>query len=267
MITNLASFLNSLVSGLGIEIIRRRERNFDAILTELFEKIPNPNFVIDVGAHNGSSILRFKNLFNQPSIHSFEANPKLVEYLVAHFGNDKQIEIYQNAVSNVDKQPVTFNIHNTSSGSSSLLNVNQNRRFASRRGVSDAAISPISVQSITLDSHVNSSDFDHVNFLKIDTQGTELKVLMGAKNLLSRSAIDVIEFELIVTDAYESVNGTFEVLTFLDSYGYRLLALSNDGRFCQRGHLDILKNPELQFDLIFVSSRVFEEISPKSQTL
>jgi FkbM family methyltransferase len=265
LITKLANFLNWLISGIGIEVIRRRERNFDAVLTDLFKKIPNPTFVIDVGAHNGSSISRFKNLFDHSSqIHSFEANPKLVEQLIAQFGNDKKIEIYQNAVSNIDKQPVTFNIHSTSSGSSSLLNVNQNRRFASRRGVSDATISPISVQSITLDSHVNSSDFDHVNFLKIDTQGTELKVLMGAKNLLSRSAIDVIEFELIVTDAYESVNGTFEALSFLDSYGYRLLALSNDGRFCHRGHLDIIKNPELQFDLIFVSSRIFEEISPKS---
>lgn len=263
MITKLSNFLNWLISGLGIEVIRRRERNFDAVLNDLFEIIPNPIFVIDVGAHNGSSISRFKNLFNHSSqIHSFEANPKLVEQLVAQFGNDKKVEIYQNAVSNVDKSPVTFNVHNTSSGSSSLLKVNQNRRFASRRGVSDATISPITVQSITLDSHVYSSNFDHVNFLKIDTQGTELEVLMGAKNLLSISAIDVIELELIVTDAYESASGTFEVLTFLDSYGYRLLALSNDGRFCQRGHLDVIKNPELQFDLIFVSSRIFEEISP-----
>jgi len=97
--------------------------------------------------------------------------------------------------------------------------------------------------------------------LKIDTQGTELEVLKGASNLLSNSAIDVIELELIVADAYESASGTFEVLAFLDSYGYRLLALSNDGRFCQRGHSDILMNPELQFDVIFVSKKVFEQVS------
>jgi hypothetical protein len=128
----------------------------------------------------------------------------------------------------------------------------------------DSTITPVTVQSVTLDTHVYSSNFDHVDFLKIDTQGTELEVLMGARNLLAKSAIDVIELELMVTEAYESSSGTYEVLTFLDSYGYKLMALSNDGRFCQKGYLDILKNPELQFDLIFVSSRVFEELYPKS---
>jgi FkbM family methyltransferase len=258
----ISSLLNSLIRVFGIEVVRRRDRNFDVILSELFDRIGFPQLVIDVGAHNGSSINRFKKLFNQSTfIHSFEANPNLAEYLVAQFGNDKKIEIYLNAVSNVDRQPLTFNLHNTSTGSSSLLKVNQNRRFARRRNVSDATISPITVLSITLDSHVNESGFKHVNLLKIDTQGTELEVLKGASNLLSNSAIDVIELELIVADAYESASGTFDVLAFLDSYGYRLLALSNDGRFCQRGHSDILKNPELQFDVIFVSKKVFEQVS------
>lgn len=246
----------------GIEVVRRRDRNFDVILSELFNLIGIPQLVIDVGAHNGSSINRFKKLFSESaSIHSFEANPNLVEYLVAQFGSDKKIEIYLKAVSNVDRQMLTFNVHNTSTGSSSLLKVNQNRRFARRRNLSDATISPITVQSITLDSHVSASSFNHVNLLKIDTQGTELEVLKGARSLLQKSAIDVIELELIVAEAYESASGTFDVLAFLDSYGYRLFALSNDGRFCQRGHSDILKNPELQFDVIFVSKKVFEQVS------
>ena len=78
--------------------------------------------------------------------------------------------------------------------------------------------------------------------------------------MLSKSAIDVIEFELIVTDAYETSIGTFEILTYLDSYGYKLVALSNDGRSCNKGFSDILGNSELQFDLIFVSKVIYKNL-------
>jgi hypothetical protein len=78
--------------------------------------------------------------------------------------------------------------------------------------------------------------------------------------LLLKSAIDVIEFELIVMDAYETSLATYEILTYLDSYGYKLVALSNDGRQSNKGFSDILGNSELQFDLIFVSKAVYKNL-------
>ena len=258
---SIPAIINKLIANLGIEVIRRRDRNFDAILSEIFGTLSPPRVIFDIGAHNGSSILRFRKLFGQSAaIHSFEANPNLVKNLLADFGNGQNVKVCDRAVSDVDKELVSFNVHNTSTGSSSLLGVNQDRKFAKRRNISSSTISRTTVETITLDSYILTNNVQSINLLKIDTQGTELRVLRGAKSLLSKSAIDVIEFELIVMDAYETSIGTFEILTYLDSYGYKLVALSNDGRSCNKGFSDILGNSELQFDLIFVSKVIYKNL-------
>lgn len=259
---SIPAIINKLIANLGIEVIRHRDRNFDAILLEIFGTLSPPRMIFDIGAHNGSSILRFRKLFGQSAaIHSFEVNPKLVKNLLANFGNDQNVKVCDKAVSDVYRELVSFNVHDTSTGSSSLLEVNQDRRFAKRRNISSSTISRTNVETITLDSYALTNNVQSINLLKIDTQGTELGVLRGAKSLLSKSAIDVIEFELIVMDAYKTSIGTYEILTYLDSYGYKLATLSNDGRSSNKGFSDILGNPELQFDLIFVSKEVYKNLN------
>ena len=254
---SIPAMINKLIANLRIEVIRHWDRNFDAILSEIFGTLSPPRVIFDVGAHNGSSILRFRKLFGQSAaIHSFEANPNLVKNLLADFGHGQNVKVCDRAVSDVDKELVNFNVHDTSTGSSSLLEVNQDRKFSKRRNISSSTISRTTVETITLDSYTLANNVQSINLLKIDTQGNELGVLRGAKSLLSKSAIDVIEFELIVMDAYKTSIGTYEILTYLDSYGYKLAALSNDGRSCNKGFSDILGNPELQFDLIFVSKAI-----------
>ena len=238
-----------------------RKRNFDAILRELFAA-DLPKVIFDVGGHNGSSIQRFKKVFSHlPKIYSFEANPDLAVALNTKYAEDADVIICGKAVSEYDGVKVTFNIHDVSTGSSSLLKVNKHREFAKRRNLDFNTIHPIKVDCINLDSYTNRMGIPFINLLKIDTQGSELSVLKGAKNLLQNNSIGVIEFELIAMDAYETSIGAFEVLSFLDSYGYKLLAFSNDSRSSNTGFSDILANHELQMDLIFVSSGLYANLN------
>jgi hypothetical protein len=46
-----------------------------------------------------------------------------------------------------------------------------------------------------LDSFCESEGIEHINFLKMDIEGHELKALEGAKNLLENDKIDYIQFE------------------------------------------------------------------------
>ena len=47
----------------------------------------------------------------------------------------------------------------------------------------------------TLDAYAQSQSIKHINVLKIDTEGFELQVLLGAKTLLRKNSIDLIQFE------------------------------------------------------------------------
>ena len=49
------------------------------------------------------------------------------------------------------------------------------------------------VQTSTLDKYVDENKIDHISLLKIDTEGNEINVLEGAKNILDRTDYIIIE--------------------------------------------------------------------------
>lgn len=51
------------------------------------------------------------------------------------------------------------------------------------------------VRVTTLDAYCSKEKIKHIHFLKVDVEGNELNVLKGASALLSKGAIDIIEFE------------------------------------------------------------------------
>lgn len=68
--------------------------------------------------------------------------------------------------------------------------------------------------------------FDKIDFLKIDVEGAEWKVLQGAKELLRRSSLPPIALEFWEGDV--SKEEILEMLAFLRGEGYRILQ-SRDG--------------------------------------
>jgi FkbM family methyltransferase len=254
--------LKKMFHFLGIDVKKVNNRNFDAILKEIFSVIGLDHPILDVGAHNGSSVRRFRSAFGpKPEIFSFEANPELFKLLKQDHSLSANLKVYNNIVCDKNDEIQAFNIHQTSTGSSSMLALDFNTRFAQRRGVTEETISICNVPTISLDFFTSKLPNSRISLLKIDTQGSELDVLNGAIGLLSRSEVDVIEFELITHSGYVGRGGYFEVLNLLDKNGYKLIAISNDSRWAPSGYFDLLKNPELQFDLIFVSPLVFKKIA------
>ena len=253
--------LRKFLSSLNLDSIKKRDRNFDKIVLECFHTIKEkPQIVVDVGAHNGSSIERFNSLFNNPKIYSFEANPSLASSLVEKYKGAK-VEVFNMAVGST-KGRLQFNVHNTSTGSSSFLDFNPTQKFSIRRELNEQTVEKIFVEVTTLDLNffTEESNRRDIDYLKIDTQGTELDVLRGARNLLENQQIKFIELEVITTPAYLNNEKWSSVIDYLLSLNYHLVALSNDGRFFNLGAFDIIKNPELQFDCIFTNDNIFNKL-------
>jgi len=249
------AIFSRLLGMFGLELIRKRNRNFDQIILSAYSLLNySPKIIFDVGAHNGSSVDRFLRLFEKSQIFAFEPNIELCAQIKAKF-KDGNIHV-SNKVLGKQKGNVEFNVHNSSTGSSSLLDFNPDLSFASRRNLTRTNVDKIQVEMTTLDDEVNSRELEKIDYLKIDTQGTELEVLRGAENLLKLKKIDFIEFEVILTETYLNMPKWSETLNYLQNLDYHLIALSNDGRFFNLGPYDTLLNPELQIDVIFVSETV-----------
>jgi hypothetical protein len=81
----------------------------------------------------------------------------------------------------------------------------------------------------TIDDYLLKNNITHVDILKIDTQGTEDKVLEGAQNALRQNIIKCIETEICFSDQYEKRLSFFQIEKFLYPNNYRLLGIQNEG--------------------------------------
>jgi FkbM family methyltransferase len=95
------------------------------------------------------------------------------------------------------------------------------------------------VPTTTLDSFCDDAGLEHVDLVKIDTEGHEIAVLRGANRLLERQAIGVLQFEYnhrwVMSRAF--LRDAFALLAPL---GYRLGKVTPRGvEFYSRWHPDL----------------------------
>lgn len=80
-----------------------------------------------------------------------------------------------------------LNIVETTSGINSIYK---------RHGVKSAKVKSVEpIQIKTIDAYCEEEGIEHISFLKVDVEGHELAVFKGAKKLLEKRAIDLIQFE------------------------------------------------------------------------
>jgi FkbM family methyltransferase len=85
---------------------------------------------------------------------------------------------------------------------------------------------PNRVSTIRLDDFCHENDILRIDLLKVDVQGHEYEVFLGAKNLLSRGAIKQIFFELDWRSNPEGGSVASESITLLETAGYEFSAIS-----------------------------------------
>jgi FkbM family methyltransferase len=86
----------------------------------------------------------------------------------------------------------------------------------------------ITVPVTTIDSYCQSNGIDHIDFLKVDTEGGELDVLLGAQAMLQGGRIAYLQFEYGGTylDAGITLRTVFDLL---DSHRYGIFKILPDG--------------------------------------
>ena len=171
--------------------------------------LPKCETVFDVGSNIGDWANCAVNINKKLYIHCFE--PSLNTYKILKKNAKKNFVLNNNALS--DHSGDSFlHIYKETAGSNSLY---------SRNGVSLKSKRLEKIKIDTIDSYLERNNISSIDFLKIDVEGNELKVLHGAKNALSKGDIRYIQFEYGGTyiDARIYLK---DIFYFLYDYGYSL---------------------------------------------
>jgi len=187
-------------------------------------------FFIDIGAKDELDFLG--TVSSITTIVGFEPNPIELKRLKEKYSknNFKSLELLADCVSDAEGT-VSFNIANRSSMSSLLEKDadNYQKHFGLYKNFenwkSNIGIdSVITTSAITLDHFITDKNAV-IDYLKIDTQGSELKILRGAEKLLNEKRINVLKIEVSTIAVYQDQVLFSDIDIYLRHKGYILVDL------------------------------------------
>lgn len=212
--------------------------------------------IFDVGAHVGESIRRFKALFPQSQMHSFEADNANFEKLRANTATYSGLTLNNFAAGSAPGRQAFY--RNLKSDTSSFNPVNPGSQWAATRSkqhnvsVEQFTAKKYEVELRTIDGYMAENDIGRIDILKIDTQGYEDEVLKGCREAIAAGRIHVIETELILGDSYTRSLTFSTIENLLLPFGYKFCALDRGG--------SLLTWPAMSLNLIYARG----ELLPRS---
>lgn len=209
----------------------------------------NKVVIFDVGAHNGQTSLLYNHFFKYATIYSFEPSPKAFSIMKERVNTYSNINIYNKALGNIDGK-VNFYLNKYDYTNSMLSTHHDAIKSWGADHLETKEV--IQVASSTLDSFIRESNIEHLDILKIDTQGSEHCVIEGASHAIEKGMIKLVYLEIICMPAYESQKYFDEMLHLMRSKGFQLYNLYNFS-MTDFGQLR-------QMDAIFLSDKFYSQI-------
>lgn len=226
--------LKRILNNFGLEVRRKPKHgkvlNYDDIYKKKIN-IDNP-IIFDVGANKGQSVERFKNIFKKPKIFGFEPNPDEYNFALNKFKNDNDIILNNIALAD-NETTLPFNV-TINTGNSSFYDFNKETDWIKIRS-KEFNTSPdkfitkkIDVKCSTLDNFCLINKINHINILKIDTQGYEDKILDGATKIIDKKMVDFIEMEIMLDEVYSKTLSFYEIEKRIKN-NYKLYGIDYQG--------------------------------------
>lgn len=180
--------------------------------------------VLDIGANVGDVAAVIADCVSPTGrVVAFEASPDNAERLRVRFRYVPHVEIRHAAVTD---QQGTMTLH-------------LDAKSSKRHSLFEAAVSvrgeTITVPAVTLGAV--AGELARVDFIKIDAQGAEGRILAGGRRLLERDK-PVVLFELWPRGMAAAGTSPSDLFALLDGLGYRSVRLSVKGQQKSRGSID-----------------------------
>lgn len=138
--------------------------------------------VFDVGANDGRTILRIRDLLNHPRIHAFEPVAATFQTLVSRTAGMPGVVPHHLALGSRSGRTQIYVSH-----------------IPAMSSLSPDWTSPAAVEEVelsTIDAVMAAQGLERIHFLKIDTEGSELDVLEGAEGALRDGRVSMVQLEV-----------------------------------------------------------------------
>jgi FkbM family methyltransferase len=165
-----------------------------------------------------------------------KSNWKLAEKYLQVIGFEPEDEGFDNLATQADsrvrylntglyKEKATLDFHVTRENTDSSI-FKPNRELIDKFPAAERfdIVKTETIRTDTLDNQLQENRIENVDFIKVDTQGSELFILQGANRVLERSVFG-LEIEVEFAPMYEGQPLFSEVDSFVRGFGFQLFDL------------------------------------------
>lgn len=178
--------------------------------------IPHEGVIFDVGANVGDWSKLAHKFHPKISIFAFEPLPQVQEILIKNLTHC-DANIFPVAISN-QAGFSDFTVYTNANDCSSLYD---------REVLHHHPHINITVPTISIDAFCKEHIINKIDFLKIDTEGNEFKVLMGSQEMLKSGSIDRIQFEYggCYLDSHTKLEDVYKMLI---NFGFKIYRITKN---------------------------------------
>ena len=180
--------------------------------------------VFDVGANIGELTLFFSRFVREAGVvHAFEATSSTFERLkaVCQMAERSNIVLNHAAVAEAERE-VDLNIYDDEYASWNSLA----ERPLHNYGIFVKPKGKERILATTLDAYCSKHAIPYIDLLKIDVEGAEYQVLLGARQLLEQKRIRCCIFEFGST-TFDMGNSPADIESYLAQHSYRIRNVVN----------------------------------------
>jgi FkbM family methyltransferase len=180
--------------------------------------------VIDVGANKGQSIDFFLSINPSCKIFAIEPNQELFKALQSKYSHKDNIQLFNFGISSNQGEKMFH--ENVFDYTSSFETLNNDSAYLKKKskvlGVKPQNIINKSylVPVLTLDSFIQNNKLEHIDILKIDTEGHEFDCLSGLFTDDKKLAIKYIQIESHNDDMYQNRKSFNEIKDLLNKNNF-----------------------------------------------
>lgn len=211
----------------------------------VFAKQENITFtLIDVGARGDVQSL-WKPIIGNLKIIGFEPDKEEYENLIQKHPTNKYFNIALSDDNEVQKLFITSDPY-----CSSMYEPNTHyiKNFQLQNWISKEVVSIEDVKCERLDLLYE----DEVDYIKIDTQGSELKILMGAEKILV-SQYPIVSCETWCSEIYKKTPNFNEIVNYMSSLGYEVFDLETAASWKYNSIKKVIsRKRKIGFEILFV---------------
>jgi FkbM family methyltransferase len=140
---------------------------------------------LDVGANHGIWTAAAKRWFPKAEVHAFEVHPDTYRTLEKNVKELPGVKLVNCGLSDAQGE-IELHCFGSASGLTSMIDYPHADQLDR---------STVSARVIRGDQYLQEHGITHVDFLKIDVEGVEDRVLRGLQSFLAAGAVDIVQFE------------------------------------------------------------------------